>query len=252
MILFITGGSRGIGKAVVLRAIESGWDVAFTYHNNQAQAQNTVTQANKLAPNRLCRAYKLDVRDAQKVEEVLDQVDHDIGNIDAVVCNAGININNLALSMTDEQWQQVIDTNLTGAFYTIRQALSYFLSNKKGRFILVSSIAKDGMSGQVNYSASKAGLVGLSAAIAKEYGSKGITSNVVVPGFFTTDMTTKTMSNALKKFWVEFCPLKRMGKLDELADVILFLSSTTKSTNPSDNASLAVIFLAVKISAFNF
>ena len=149
--------------------------------------------------------------------------------IDAVVCNAGINKNHLAFSMSNDEWQEVLDTNLTGTFYVIRQSLPTFLSKKKGRFVLVSSIAKDGVSGQANYSASKAGLLGLSATVAKEYGAKGINSNVVVPGFFETDMTAQTMSDALKDFWNRFCPLKRMGRLDELADAVLFLASPKSS-----------------------
>lgn len=229
MVLLITGGSRGIGKNLVLNALKDGWNVAFTYKNDKLAADDVLKQAKTIAPKQKCCAYKLDVKNSDNVESVIDQVSNDIGNLDAVVCNAGININNLAFSMTDEEWKEVIDTNLTGAFYTARQALPSFLANKKGRVIFVSSIAKDGISGQANYSASKAGLVGLSAAIAKEYGSKGITSNVVVPGFFDTDMTAHTMSNELKEFWINFCPLKRMGTLDELANAILFLISDKAS-----------------------
>ena len=229
MILFITGGSRGIGRTLVLKALEDGWDVAFTYNNNKIEAESTLESAIKLYPNRRCNAYKLDVRKSDEMEDVMEQVLSDMGSLDAVVCNAGINSNNLACSMSNEEWQDVIDTNLTGSFYTIRQALPFFLSNKKGKFVLISSIAKDGISGQANYSASKAGLVGLSAVIAKEYGSKGIRSNVVVPGFFDTDMTAHTMSKELKEFWISFCPMKRMGTLEELANAILFLVSDKSS-----------------------
>jgi 3-oxoacyl-[acyl-carrier protein] reductase len=224
MVLFVAGGSRGFGKGVVQRDLQDGWDVAFTYQHNRAAPLQTLEKARTLAPQKRCYAYQLDVRHADHVETVIEPVVHDLGTIDAVVCNAGINKNNLTFSMSNGEWQEVIDTNLTGVFYVIRQSLPTFLSNKKGRFVLVSLIAKDGMSGQANCSASKAGLLGLSAAIAKEYGEKGITSNVVVPGFFETDMTAQTMSDALKDFWNRFCPLKRMGRLDELADTILFLA----------------------------
>jgi len=226
MVLLITGGSRGIGKGIVLGAVESGWDVAFTYKSNQAEALKTLETARSLAPQRRCRSYQLDVRHADDVELITERIVDDFGTIDAVVCNAGINRDNLAFSMSNEEWQEVIDTNLTGSFYVIRQALPMFLAHKKGKFVLISSVAKDGMSGQANYSASKAGLVGLSAAIAKEYGVKGVTSNVVVPGFFDTDMTANTMSDSLKSFWIQYCPLKRMGTMNELANVVLFLVSS--------------------------
>lgn len=229
MVLFVTGGSRGIGKGIVLRALQDGWDVAFTYQHNRVAALQTLEEARTLVPQKRCYMYQLDVRHADNVDAVIEQAANSLGTIDAVVCNAGINRNNLAFSMSNNEWQEVIDTNLTGAFYVMRQLLPTFLSKKKGRFVLISSIAKDGMSGQANYSASKAGLLGLSAAIAKEYGAKGITSNVVVPGFFETDMTEHTMSNALKDFWNRFCPLKRMGSMDELADAILFLASPKSS-----------------------
>ena len=123
----------------------------------------------------------------------------------------------------------MIDTNLNGAFYIIRQFLPVFLANRKGHFVSVSSIAKDGISGQANYSASKAGLIGLSGTIAKEYGIKGITSNVVVPGMFETDMVKETLSDNLRKFWLLHNPMKRMGHLDELAEVALFLGSDAAS-----------------------
>jgi NAD(P)-dependent dehydrogenase (short-subunit alcohol dehydrogenase family) len=111
----------------------------------------------------------------------------------------------------------------------MREFLSLFLANKKGRFVTLSSIAKDGIAGQANYGASKAGLVGLSGTIAKEYGKKGITSNVVVPGVFETDMTNRTLSEELKSFWLTHCPLKRMGRLEELSATVLFLASDASS-----------------------
>lgn len=229
MVLFITGGSRGIGKSVVLRAVQEGWDVAFTYKSSKAAADETVRSAAQIAPDRVCMAYQLDVRNANDVEHVVDRAADDLGTIDSVVCNAGIVKDNLAFSMSNEEWQEVIDTNLTGAFYTIRQTLPIFLANKRGKFVLVSSIAKDGQAGQANYSASKAGMVGLSAAIAKEYGAKGVTSNVVAPGLFETDMIVDTVSDAAKEFWIQHCPLRRIGSLDELSDVILFLASNKSS-----------------------
>lgn len=229
MKIFITGGSRGIGYQVVMTALAKGHDVAFTYNNSNTDVAKILQEAKRIAPNQVCKGYQLNIRKVDDVVRVTDQVLDDFENIDTVINNAGINKNNLAFSMTDEEWLDVIDINLNGTFYVIRQFLSVFLANRKGRFVTISSIAKDGISGQANYSASKAGLLGLSAAIAKEYGQKGITSNVVIPGMFETDMTKETLSKELKDFWILHCPLRRMGRLEEVAEVILFLGSDAAS-----------------------
>lgn len=225
MIFFVTGGSRGIGEAIVLAAIRAGHDVAFTYVRAEAESLAVVEKARAIDPARRVHAYALDVRDSEQVDRVGEQVLTDFDTVDVVVCNAGMNRNGLAVSMSNEDWQVVIDTNLTGSFYVTRQFLPAFLANGKGRFILISSIAQHGFTGQVNYAASKAGLVGLSGALAKEYGKKGITSNVIVPGFFDTDMTRESMSQRHKDFWATFCPVGRMGELDEISSTVLFLAS---------------------------
>jgi len=225
MKIFITGGSRGIGYNVVMTALKKGHDVAFTYNNPATDVEKLLSEAQEIAPNQTCKAYQLNIRNSDQVNEVVDQVIDDFETIDAVVNNAGINKNNLAFSMTDEEWQDVIDTNLSGTFYVMRAFLPLFLANKKGRFVTLSSLAKEGITGQANYSASKAGLIGLSGAIAKEYGPKGITSNVVVPGMFETDMTRETLSKDFLKYGLQHCPLRRIGNLEELSEVIIFLAS---------------------------
>jgi 3-oxoacyl-[acyl-carrier protein] reductase len=175
MKIFITGGSRGIGRRIVTMALERGHDVAFTYNSsNTEHIEKLLEETKKLAPDRMCKGYQLNVRNVDDVVRVTDNVLDDFDSIDTVINNAAINRNNLAFHMTDEEWHDVIDTNLNGAFYIIRQFLPVFLANRKGHFVSVSSIAKDGISGQANYSASKAGLIGLSGTIAKEYGIKGI------------------------------------------------------------------------------
>ena len=225
MNIFITGGSRGIGHHLLMAALEKGHNVAFSYHNPSTDVDGILAKAKALAPDSLCKAYQLDVRSSAEVEKVVDKVVDDFETIGAVINNAGINRNKLAFSMSDEDWHDVIQTNLSGPFYVIRQFLPVFLANRKGKFIHVSSLARDGISGQANYSASKAGLTGLSNTIAKEYGQKGISSNVIVAGAFETDMTRNSMSPGLKKFWIEHCPIKRMGKLSEFSEVALFLAS---------------------------
>jgi NAD(P)-dependent dehydrogenase (short-subunit alcohol dehydrogenase family) len=228
VIYFISGGSRGIGAAIVLEAARAGHSVAFTYVREEAAAIEVARQCQAIAPpgsNAKFVAYRLDVRSSAEVEAVGDRVVADFGSVDVVVANAGINHNNLAVSMSDEEWRDVIDTNLTGAFFVCRQFLPTFLAQRFGRFILMASLGTTGVSGQANYCASKAGLLGLSATLAKEYGRKGITSNVVSPGFFETDLTRSGMSDANRGFWIKHCPLGRLGELPELAQLIGFLAS---------------------------
>jgi 3-oxoacyl-[acyl-carrier protein] reductase len=229
VVFFVTGGSRGIGEAIVLDAIREGHDVAFTYRQREEQALAVVEQARRLRPERKCRAYPLDVRDSTAVEKVGDQVLDDFETVHVVVANAGVAVNNLAVSMSDEEWHTVIDTNLSGAFYVCRHFLPTFLGTRFGRIILISSIGAHGVSGQASYAASKAGLLGLSAALAKEYGRKGITSNVVVAGFFDTDMTREGMSEANRSFWLQYCPVGRVGEVGEVSKTVMFLASEAAS-----------------------
>ena len=229
MVFFVTGGSRGIGEAIVLDAVRAGHDVAFTYRHRQEQAREVVERARRLRPEGQCRAYQLDVRDSAAVEDVGDRVLAEFETVHAVVANAGVNVNNLAVSMSDQEWRTVIDTNLTGAFYVCRYFLSTFLGTGFGRIILISSIGAHGVSGQASYAASKARLLGLSAALAKEYGRKGITSNVVVAGFFDTDMTREGMSESNRSFWLQYCPVGRVGEVGEVSKAVIFLASEAAS-----------------------
>ncbi len=224
---FVTGGSRGLGAGIVLDAVAAGHDVAFAYVRHGGAAEEVLAQAKALRPDAKVQAYQLDVRDSDAVETVIDQVLDEYDSIDVLVNCAGINRDNLAISMSDEEWDEVIATNLTGPFYVIRQCLPAMLANRFGRIINVSSVQHQGGSGQVNYAASKAGLHGLTRTIAKEYGRKGITANVVMPGFFDTDMTRETMPQQVKAFWKEFCPMPkgRVGQPSELAKVVTFLAS---------------------------
>jgi len=229
MIFFVTGGSRGIGESIVLEAVRQGHDVAFTYLNNEKRAIEVIDAARQLNPGSRCRAYQLDVRSSAAVEEVGDRFLDDFGSIEVVVANAGVNKNKLLVSMSDEEWDDVLRTNLTGTFYICRQFLPTMLTNRFGRFVLMSSLGHIGVSGQANYCASKAGLHGLCSSMAKEYGRKGITTNVVVPGFFETDMTRDGMSESNREFWLQFCPAGRTGDLREVAHAVMFLASAGAS-----------------------
>jgi len=225
VIFFVTGGSRGIGAAIVREAAQAGHDVAFTYRKSEAEAHKVRDEARRAAPNARVLAFPLDVRDSADVERVGDAVLDELGRVDVAVSNAGVNINGLAANLSDEEWREVIDTNLSGSFYVARQFLPQMVKNRFGRLIFVSSMGWTGVSGQVAYAASKAGLLGLSSTLSKEYGKRGVTSNVIVPGFFETDMTSKDMSDSNRKFWLEYCPLGRLGELDELSKLVVFLAS---------------------------
>lgn len=225
MIFFVTGGSRGIGAGIVRQAVREGHDVAFTYRSDESSAARVIAECAALDPGRRVRAHQLDVTDSAAVERVGDAVLDEFDSVDVVVPNAGVNLNNLVVSMSDEEWHTVIQTNLTGAFYVVRQFLPTMLGTGFGRIIFMSSLGAGGVSGQANYSASKAGLLGLSSALAKEYGRKGITSNVLMPGFFETDMTREGMSASNREFWLKYCPQGRVAPVDDIAGVVTFLAS---------------------------
>jgi NAD(P)-dependent dehydrogenase (short-subunit alcohol dehydrogenase family) len=223
--MFISGGSRGIGAGLVLHAAAAGYDVAFTYKANETAAQNVLTAAATASPGARCRAYRLDVRDSVDVERVSDEVLVDFDTVHVVVSNAAIAHEGLAFSTSDDDWKNVLDTNLTGAFYVARQFLAAFLANGFGRFIFVSSLAARGMAGNVAYSASKAGLLGLSASLAKEYGRKGITSNALILGFFETDMTQSARSAEKRALYERHSPAGRIGHVSEIAGAVVFIAS---------------------------
>lgn len=224
-VLFITGGSRGIGAGIVTAAARGGYDVAFTYRQRRDAADAVIAAARAEAPEARCEAYQLDVRDSDAVERVGDAVLDAFQTVHVVVANAAVTHAGMAISTADEEWRTVLDTNLTGSFFVARQFLPAFLANGFGRFIFMSSIAANGMSGDVAYSASKAGMLGLSAALAKEYGRKGITSNALLMSLFETEMTLRELSAKNREFYEAHCPAGRIGQVDEVASAVLFLAS---------------------------
>lgn len=220
--MFITGGSRGIGAAIVAEAAQAGWDVGFTYARNKEAAQ-TVAESARAHGTRI-EFWQLDVRDSGAVDAIADEMLIAFDGVDAVICNAGVNLNGLAYSMTDEDWSTVIDTNLSGTFFVCRAFLPELVANKGGTILMMSSITATGASGQIAYSASKAGLQGMAQTLAKEYGPKGIRTNVLVPGYFETDMTRGDgMAATLKDFAITYCPQRRLGELDEIAKTVMFM-----------------------------
>jgi 3-oxoacyl-[acyl-carrier protein] reductase len=224
MTVFVTGGSRGIGRAIVLHFAARGEDVAFSYVSNEAAARETIELARAAGDARV-RSYRLDVRDSAQVEQVVDRAIDEFERIDALVNNAAVIKNNAAVMMSDEEWHDVIGTNLTGPFFMARQFLMHFIGNRRGRIVNISSIAQTGSSGQVNYAASKAGLMGLTKTLAREYGPKGITTNAIVLGLVPTDLTQEHLDPRLESFWLDWCPRRRVGKPEEVASMVGYLCS---------------------------
>ncbi len=222
---FVTGGSRGIGRAIVLKMVKEGYGCAFTYVGNETAAEETIKQAGEINQEAAVKSYRLDVRSSSEVEAVVEKAIDDFENIEITVNNAGIVHNNAAALMSDEDWDSVIAANLSGPFYVIRSFLMHFLSNKKGRIINISSLAQDGASGQANYAASKAGLIGLTRTLAREYGAKGITANIVTVGYVQTDMTNDHLAEKLRQIWLEYCPIKRVGTAEEIAGLVHYLTT---------------------------
>ena len=225
MNIFITGGSRGIGRAIVLKMAKEGWNVAFTFRSNQQEADATVHLASELNPEAAVTAHRLDVKDPVAVEEVVSGVIDDFGEVHAIVNNAAMLRNNAAALMSDEEWEEVIATNLSGPFYVIRAFLMHFISQRSGRIINISSLAQDGASGQINYAASKAGLIGITKSIAREYGPKGITCNIVTVGLVETDMVRDNLREELSKVWLQYCPMKRLGTPEEISSLVHYLTT---------------------------
>ena len=213
----VTGASRGIGRAVALRLAKEGARVAAIYHGNEEMARSLEAESGGMIT-----AYRCDVADFSSSEETVKKVISDLGGIDILVNNAGITCDKLLLAMSEEDFDSVLDTNLKGAFNMIRHTYKNFMKKKCGRLINVSSVSGlFGNPGQANYSAAKAGLIGLTKTVAKELASRNVTCNAIAPGFIKTDMTRDFERN---EDVLSSIPLKRMGEPDEVADLVLFLS----------------------------
>jgi 3-oxoacyl-[acyl-carrier protein] reductase len=222
---FVTGGSRGIGRAIVLRLVKEGIPTAYTYVGNEAAMNETQAMARELGSDVAVCAYRMDVKDSAQVEQVAEQVIEEFHTVGVVVNNAGILRNNMAAMMSDEDWQEVIAADLSGPFFVIRSFLPHMIGKRWGRIINISSLAQEGSSGQANYAAAKAGLIGLTKTLAREYGPRGITSNIVTVGYVQTDMTENHMASKLQQIWMEYCPLKRVGTAEEIASLVHYLAT---------------------------
>ncbi|HEV8280830.1 MAG TPA: 3-oxoacyl-[acyl-carrier-protein] reductase [Candidatus Limnocylindrales bacterium] len=219
----VTGGSRGIGKAIALRLAGQGADIAFSYKGNAEAARETSGEIEALGREAL--AIQGDVRDPESAESVVKTALEAFGKIDMLVNNAGITRDDLIMRMTPEAWRDVLETNLFGAFWMTKAVTRPMLKARGGRIVNITSVSgQAGQIGQANYSSAKAGLIGLTKATARELGSRGITVNAVAPGFVVTELT-KDLPEALQTEITNRTPLGRFGTTEEVADAVAFLVS---------------------------
>ena len=219
----VTGGSRGIGRAIGLRLAKQGADVAFTYKGNAAAAAEA--SAGIEAEGRKALAIQADASDPEAAEGVVKGVLDAFGKVDILVNNAGVTRDDLIMRMTAEAWREVLETNLFGAFWMTKAVTRPMLKARGGRIINITSVSgQAGQMGQANYSSAKAGLIGLTKASARELASRGITVNAVAPGFVLTELT-KDLPEALQAQITERTPLGRFGTTEEIADAVAFLVS---------------------------
>jgi 3-oxoacyl-[acyl-carrier protein] reductase len=223
----ITGGSRGIGRAIALRLAGQGADVAFSYKGNETAAKATAAEIEGLGRRAL--AIQGDVRDPESADAVVKTALEAFGKVDILVNNAGITRDDLIMRMSPDAWRDVLETNLYGAFWTTKAVTRPMLKAKGGRIINITSVSgQAGQMGQANYSAAKAGLIGLTKATARELASRSITVNAVAPGFVLTELT-ENLPDDLKAQLIDRTPLGRFGTTEEIASAVAFLASDEAS-----------------------
>lgn len=219
----VTGSGRGIGRAVALKLADLGVNVVL----NATQGSRTVDEVEKGISARGvgCAVVRADVRNTAEAEKIIQTAVERFGRVDILVNNAGITRDNLIIRMSEQEWDDVLDTNLKGTFNCIKAVSRIMLKQKSGRIINITSVSGIvGAAGQANYSSSKAGVIGLTKACAKELASRGITVNALAPGLIDTDMT-KVLSGEIKEEYMRNIPLKRLGTPEDVANAVAFLAS---------------------------
>ncbi len=223
----VTGGSRGIGRAIARALAKDGADIALLATRNSDAAKEAVDEITSLG--RICRFYECNVAGEESVKMTVASVLEDFGHVDILVNNAGITNDKLMIQMKEDDFSSVIDVNLGGAYHMSKALLRPFMKQKSGRIINISSVVGlMGNAGQANYAASKAGLIGLTKSMAKEYASKGITVNAVAPGYILTSMTGALSEEASAKM-LENIPVKRYGTPEDVANLVCFLAQDGSS-----------------------
>ena len=226
-VALVTGGSRGIGRVIAEHLAKSGINVAICYSGNENAAQETIEACKKHGVQAMY--VKADVSNADDVTEMFNQIKELMGPVEILVNNAGITRDGLLLRMSEADYDAVLDTNLKGTFLCTKAAIKEMMKARNGRIINITSIVGvQGNAGQANYSASKAGVIGFTKSVAREYGSKGITVNAVAPGFIQTAMTDQLPDN-VKEAYLKQIPLARFGTPEDVADVVDFLASDKAS-----------------------
>jgi 3-oxoacyl-[acyl-carrier protein] reductase len=227
-VAIVTGGSRGIGEAIVLKLAESGAHVAFTYVSSDEKAKALEEKIKTFGVN--AKAYKSNAGVFEECEKMVSDVVKEFGTVDICVNNAGISKDNLLLRMTEQQWDEVMATNLKSVFNMTKQVIRPMMKSKKGSIINMSSIiGMRGNAGQSSYAASKAGIIGFTKSIAAELGSRNVRCNAIAPGFIETDMTHYLKEGDAAKSFLDKIPLGRFGSGEEIANVTLFLASDMSS-----------------------
>jgi 3-oxoacyl-[acyl-carrier protein] reductase len=223
----ITGGSRGIGRAIALAMARQGADVALIYAGNEGAAQAACEAIQAIGGKAL--SYRCDVANEAAVVQTLPQIIRDLGGLDILVNNAGIVKDGLLPMMKEADFTAVINTNLLGTYHMIRYTGMHFIRQRSGRIINLSSVVGlSGNAGQANYAAAKAGIIGLTKSCAKEFASRGITCNAIAPGFINTDMTDAIPEDKMKLI-LDAIPLKRAGQPEDVANMAVFLASDLAS-----------------------
>lgn len=226
-VALVTGASRGIGRAVALKLAEHGAKIVINYNQSAAEAEKVADQIRSQGGQ--CLTVQGDVTVAADVERVFQAAQQEFDRVDILVNNAGINRDTLILRMSENDWDEVVSTDLRGAFLCTKAALRFMMRQRWGRIINISSLAGLlGNAGQANYSAAKAGLIGLTKAVAREMGSRGITVNALAPGYIETDMT-KDLPPSLKEEALRRIVLGRPGKPEDVAGAVAFLASDEAS-----------------------
>ncbi len=220
----ITGASRGIGKGIAEAFAKNGSNIAFTYASSVEKAK--AFEAELTAKYGIkAIGYQSNAADFNAAQALADQVTADFGTIDVLINNAGITRDTLLMRMSEDQWDEVMDTNLKSAFNLTKACLKVFLKNKAGSIINMTSIVGiTGNAGQANYAASKAGLIGFTKSVAKELGSRNVRCNAIAPGFIETEMTAE-LKEEVRTAWIDTIPLKRGGTTEDVANLCLFLAS---------------------------
>ncbi|QFJ53807.1 3-oxoacyl-[acyl-carrier-protein] reductase [Pseudobutyrivibrio xylanivorans] len=222
-VALITGGSRGIGRVIAENLAKAGYDIAVCFSGNEDAAQETITECKKHGVQAMY--IKANVSNAEDVSNMFDEIKSMLGPVEILVNNAGITKDGLLIRMSEEDFDSVVDINLKGTFLCSKAAIKDMMKARKGRIINITSIVGvEGNPGQANYCASKAGIIGFTKSVAKEYGGKGITVNAVAPGFIQTAMTDKLPEN-VKEAYLKQIPLGRFGQPEDIANVVEFLAS---------------------------